>query len=53
MPKNHIKGASRGHAGKGTSTLDLGTEWKVIGHKHNALHVKKMPHCFTDRHQHL
>jgi len=53
MPKNHIEDAPRGHAGKGTSTLDLGTEWMVTGHKHNALHVKKLLHCFTDRRQHL
>jgi hypothetical protein len=34
MPKNHTRDASRGHAGKGT-------EWKVNGHKHSALYVKK------------
>lgn len=53
MPKNHTADAPRGYAGKGTSTLDLATEWKVNGHKHNALHVKKMLHCLTDRHQNL
>ena len=53
MPKNHIKDASSGHAGKGTSTLELGTEWKVTGHKQNALHIKKMLHCLKDIHQHL
>ena len=52
MPKNHTDDAPRGHAGKGTSTLDLGTEWKVTGHKHNALHVKKNAPLFH-RHQHL
>jgi len=41
MPKNHTKDGSREPASKGASTLDLGTEWKVTGHKHNALHVKK------------
>ena len=41
MPKNHTTDASRRHTGKGTSPLYLGTERKVTGHKHNALHIKK------------